>query len=557
VALSGSASSAKVSVSASNLSFGSVLLGASFAVRLTVSNLGDADLNVSRLASDSPQFTAFPTAFTVGPGKNQDVTVTFAPTAVGTQRGTLTLSTNDAQKPTLAVTATGDGGRQPAIALSTTLLNFGTVDVGTSRDTTLFVRNRGDGILAVSSITSSDTQFVAQPDSFTVTGGDSVRVTVRFSPRAGKDLSAALLITSNDPAVRSSIVTLSGRGALRVAGDVSDRSLRFGEVEVGARKTMFLTVYSRGNAPLSVRSVASSDTQFVAKPDSFTVAGGDSAKIAVTFSPTAVRDVSAALTVVTNDFAQGAIQVPVTGSGTKPMRFSLDLNPAKGDQGAISDTVRAKSCTAAVSFYLSNALNLSAFNVTLRFNSSQLLFRSFSDVGPGEDNFMRSSGGNLTLSASQTGANTVRVTGSLSNPTLANAPDGGGLLAVLQFDTFSPPEGFARRDSAVVTVEQAVFTRLTDTGPDTLRDAVSARLTFATIVGDCNADGVVDTEDFFILASAFGTKQGDPGFNPACDLNRDGVIDITDFFSLTDRIGTRAASCRQLLPAAAKPGRQP
>lgn len=108
-----------------------------------------------------------------------------------------------------------------------------------------------------------------------------------------------------------------------------------------------------------------------------------------------------------------------------------------------------------------------------------------------------------------------------------------------------------------MTVEQAVFTRLADTGPDTLRGAVSAKLVFTAITGDCNADGVVDTEDFFLLAGLFGTRQGDAGFNPACDLNRDGAIDITDFFILTDRIGTRAASCRQLLPAAAKPGRKP
>lgn len=557
VSLSGSAASPRATVSTSSLTFGSVLLGASFAARLTVSNLGEADLNVTRLVSDNPQFTAFPTAFTVGSGRSQDVTITFTPVVIGSQRGTLTLSTNDPQKPTLAVTVTGDGGRQPAISLSTSQLNFGTVDVGTSRDTSLFVKNRGDGILAVTSVASSDTQFTAKPDSFTISGGDSVRVTVRFSPKDGRDLSAALLVSSNDPAVQQSIVTLSGRGSLRVSGAVSERSLRFGEVEVGTRKTLVLTVYSRGNAPLSVRSIASSDTQFVARPDSLTVAGGDSASVAVTFSPSALRDVSAGLTVVTNDFAQGAIQIPVTGSGTKVMRYSMDLDPTPGDQAATRDTVRLKACTASVSLYLNNALNLSAFNLSLRFSSNQLFFRSFSDVGPGgEDNFLRSAGGNLTLSASQTSVNTLRVTGALANPTLATAPDGGGLLVVLQFDVFSPPEGFVRGDSAVVSVEQAIFTRLADTGPDTLRGAVSARLSFSAISGDCNADGVVDTDDFFILAGTFGMSQGDAGYNPACDLNRDGIVDLIDFFALTDRIGTRAASCRGLLPGATKPGRK-
>ncbi|GEM_PF-1882856 len=547
VTLTGSAASPRAATSASRLSFGSVLIGASFAVKLTVSNLGDADLSVTRLASDNPQFTVFPTAFTVAPGKAQDVTVTFTPAASGPQAGALTLSANDPVNPTLTVAVTGDGGRQPAIALSATQLNFGTVDVGAWRDTTLYVHNRGDGILSVTSVTPSDTQFVARPDSFTVAGKDSIRVTVRFSPRSGKDLSAALLMTNNDPTSRSAIVTLSGRGVLRVASAVSAPSLDFGEVEVGAQKTLTLTVHSRGNAPLIVRSITPSDAQFVARPDSLTVAGGDSARIDVTFSPAALSDVSAALTILTNDFSRGAIPVSLAGSGARPLRLSLDLNPARGDQGATADTVQVKSCSASVALYIANALNLSAFQVTLKI-PGQLMFKSFSDVGAGEDNFLRSAGGGLTLSASQTGPNTVRVTGALSNPTLATAPDGGGLLTVLQFDTFSPAEGFARGDSALIFVQQAVFTRLVNAGPDTLRDAATARLIFSNLSGDGNADGVVDTEDFFILTAAFGATKGTPDYNPVCDLNRDGVIDLTDFFLFSDRMGTRVASCRKLRP---------
>jgi hypothetical protein len=198
-------------------------------------------------------------------------------------------------------------------------------------------------------------------------------------------------------------------------------------------------------------------------------------------------------------------------------------------------------------------LNLSSFNVTLRFSSAQLRFKSFSDVGDGEGNFLRSAGGDMTISAAQTGISTIRLTGALTNPTLATAPEGGGLLAVLQFDTFSTEEGLARGDSALVSVEQAVLTRLVDTGPDTVKGAAPVKLVFRSILGDCNADGVVDMEDFFLLANSFGVRSGDPGYSIACDLNRDGAIDTTDFFLLSDRLGTRAAACRKGLPAAARP----
>ena len=321
VGLSGSAATPKVSASVSNLTFGSVLLGSSFELTLTVSNLGDADLSVSQVASDNPQFTVFPTAFTVGGSKDQEVTVTFTPSLTGPQAGTLTLSTNDPITPTLTISATGDGGRQPAIELSTSQLNFGTVDVGASRDTTFFVHNRGDGILVVHSVVASDTQFVPQPDSFAVASQDSVQVTLRFSPQSDKDLSAALLISSNDLASRNSVVTLSGRGAIRVASEVSVESLEFGEVEVGTEDTLTLTIFSSGNASLIVFSAVSSDSQFVAEIDSSTIAGGDSTQVEVIFSPTALREVSATLTILTNDFVRGSFRWLLSGAGQDRCAF--------------------------------------------------------------------------------------------------------------------------------------------------------------------------------------------------------------------------------------------
>jgi len=45
---------------------------------------------------------------------------------------------------------------------------------------------------------------------------------------------------------------------------------------------------------------------------------------------------------------------------------------------------------------------------------------------------------------------------------------------------------------------------------------------------DLNRDGVVDRIDEALVARAFGSKQGDPNWNPNLDLKRDGVIDMRD-----------------------------
>jgi hypothetical protein len=51
----------------------------------------------------------------------------------------------------------------------------------------------------------------------------------------------------------------------------------------------------------------------------------------------------------------------------------------------------------------------------------------------------------------------------------------------------------------------------------------------ALISGDINDDNVLDILDYNLLLAAYGTKQGDPKYNPAADLNDDGSVDGVDY----------------------------
>jgi hypothetical protein len=55
--------------------------------------------------------------------------------------------------------------------------------------------------------------------------------------------------------------------------------------------------------------------------------------------------------------------------------------------------------------------------------------------------------------------------------------------------------------------------------------------------GDINHDGVVDLHDLAILAAAYGSKPGDPNWNPAADLNNDGVVNLLDLQILASEYG--------------------
>jgi hypothetical protein len=50
------------------------------------------------------------------------------------------------------------------------------------------------------------------------------------------------------------------------------------------------------------------------------------------------------------------------------------------------------------------------------------------------------------------------------------------------------------------------------------------------IVGDVNADGIVDIEDIYLIALHYGTMPGQPDYVPNLDINDDGIIDIADIY---------------------------
>jgi len=58
--------------------------------------------------------------------------------------------------------------------------------------------------------------------------------------------------------------------------------------------------------------------------------------------------------------------------------------------------------------------------------------------------------------------------------------------------------------------------------------SASVSVSIVAVPGDVNGDGVVDCLDLELVKAAFGTKTGQPGFNPAADVNHDGVVNVLD-----------------------------
>lgn len=52
------------------------------------------------------------------------------------------------------------------------------------------------------------------------------------------------------------------------------------------------------------------------------------------------------------------------------------------------------------------------------------------------------------------------------------------------------------------------------------------------LLGDLNGDGKVNLYDLVTLAAKYGTTEGSPNWDPACDLNGDGTVSNADLVIL-------------------------
>jgi hypothetical protein len=73
----------------------------------------------------------------------------------------------------------------------------------------------------------------------------------------------------------------------------------------------------------------------------------------------------------------------------------------------------------------------------------------------------------------------------------------------------------------------------TNTGDNTFTDGT----VLVTIAGDLDGDFGVTHVDFVILANAYGSRPGDPNWNPNADLDNNGVIGLTDLVTLAIHYG--------------------
>jgi hypothetical protein len=327
----------------------------------------------------------------------------------------------------------------PAVSVSPTSVNFGTVAVGSpSSPSTITVSNTGgtNTTLSVTSISIGGTNsadFTKQSDGCTgagVANGSSCTFQVKFTPAASGARSGTVTVNTN---AGSRNITLSGTGGVPGVS-VSPTSINFGTVAVQTSSSpTTVTVTSTGNVGLTVTGVAIGGTnasEFSKSLDTCTgttVPAGSTCTFRVTFSPATGGNKSATATISTN---AGTQVVTLSGVGGVP---TMSVSPTSIDFGSVLAGTSSSPNTVTITAGGAANLVVSAISITGT-NASEFTKSSDTCTGatltPGTTctfnlTFAPTSGGPKSASVtitSNAGNQTVALSGTATAPAITLSP---------------------------------------------------------------------------------------------------------------------------------------
>ena len=175
----GTVEDARIISLSGDLTFGAIALGTTATRVLAIANTGNADLTVTGITYPTGYTGAW--SGTLAPGATQNVTVTFAPTAVVNYNGTITVQANQTGgAPTIGVSGSGSMTFTRIIGLSGNLA-FGNVAVGTTATRTLTITNTGNDTLLMSGLLFPQ-GFATMSGSLNIAPGGSTSVSITLTP---------------------------------------------------------------------------------------------------------------------------------------------------------------------------------------------------------------------------------------------------------------------------------------------------------------------------------------------------------------------------------------
>ncbi|MDT8324075.1 MAG: choice-of-anchor D domain-containing protein, partial [Bacteroidota bacterium] len=178
-------------------------------------------------------------------------------------------------------------------------LDFGSVNIGTTKALAIRITNAGNENLSISGITSSSPRFTVDIGAKDLAPGMSFDDTVRFTPTASGPISAQLTLTSNAPDSPATI-PLTGNGLSVVTLSIDPVEVDFGNVLVGSTKDTTVSITNTGNDTLRITSFVADDARFTNVTSIKTILPAGSVNFTLRYSPDVAGQHSGLFTVTSN-----------------------------------------------------------------------------------------------------------------------------------------------------------------------------------------------------------------------------------------------------------------
>jgi hypothetical protein len=312
------AAAPQLTSSSNSLHFGSVAVGGTETLLITLVNNGASSVTVSNITLNNVEFSVSGVSLpmSLSSGQSASVSVTFAPTTGGYTGGYIDVVSN-ASNPSLQVKVIGTGTTSQAVSASPASLSFGQQPVGSSTTLPLVLSNTQKWSLSLTGLTISGNGFSISGPALplTLAAGQSVTYNVTFTPQTTGAGGGSVLVQRT-----GLTIPLAGTGATAVGTlTIAPAALNFGDITVGNSGNQTLNLSAVGTA-VTISSSASSSGQFALSGASFplTIPAGQNVSLDVVFTPQNSGVVSGTLAFASNA-SNSSSSESVTGTGTTPV----------------------------------------------------------------------------------------------------------------------------------------------------------------------------------------------------------------------------------------------
>jgi P pilus assembly chaperone PapD len=329
VVLASGTAAAQLTASPTGLRFGTIVIGQSDTMPVTLINSGSSSVTISGISSNIVGFkiTNLTLPYTLAAGASVSINVTFTPTVKGFDGEAITFASNASNK-TLTLLVAGVGVTSESLIPSPASLSFGNVAVGASSTLPVVLTNSGSTYVVFAQAQTSGTGYTVSGTTLPVALApkQSLTLNVTFTPKSAGASSGSIVSPNGGLSL-----PLSGTGTSTSAGQLvpAPSSLSFGNVNVGSTETQPLTLSASG-ASVTIASAASSSSQFMLQGATFpvTLAAGQSVTYNVAFTPNSNGSTAGSLSFSSNASTSQTLE-SMSGVGTtQQYNVSLSWTPS-------------------------------------------------------------------------------------------------------------------------------------------------------------------------------------------------------------------------------------